>query len=105
MEHWRVAHPFICRESKRMDWDSVLQPSQSAWRTLGFVFWVGSLAALSWKFGFVIPYTYTMFNYLKDGPPGKAVVPPVDIHLLAIGYFLVITGISYVLYVTKKEKG
>jgi lantibiotic transport system permease protein len=72
---------------------------------LGFVFWVGSLAALPWKYGFVVPYTYGMYNYLKYGAPGKAAIPLVDIHIMAIGYFLVFTVVSYVLYVTKNEKG
>lgn len=73
---------------------------------LGFVFWIGSLAALTWHYGYVIPYTYTMYNYLKmGGVQSKAVLPTVDIHMLALGYFVVITVISYVLYLTKEEKG
>jgi hypothetical protein len=72
---------------------------------LGFVFWVGSLAARSWKFGWIIPYTYPMFNYQKTGVVTKAVVPDANIHLMAIGYFVAFTVASYVLYVTKPEKG
>jgi len=72
---------------------------------LGFVFWVGALASLSWKFGYVIPYTYPMYNYLKAGVKTNAVQPDANIHVLAIGYFVVITAVSYVLYLTKKEKG
>jgi hypothetical protein len=72
---------------------------------MGFVFWVGALASLSWKFGYVIPYTYPMYNYLKAGVETKAVIPDVNIHVLAVMYFGVITAVSYVLYVTKKEKG
>lgn len=72
---------------------------------LGFVFWVGALASLSWKFGYFIPYTYPMYNYLKAGVETKAAIPDVNIHLFALGYFVVITAVSYVLYVTKREKG
>lgn len=72
---------------------------------IGFMFWIGALSSLSWSYGYVIPYTYCMFNYLKDGAGGKAVIPSVDIHWLAIGYFVAITIVSYVLYITKKEKG
>ncbi|MEO8574688.1 MAG: ABC transporter permease [Pyrinomonadaceae bacterium] len=72
---------------------------------LGFVFWVGALAALSWKFGYIIPYTYPMYNYLKAGVETKAAVPDFNIHILATGYFVAITAVSYVLYLTKKEKG
>src|SRR5688500_11790220 len=64
---------------------------------LGFVFWVGALAALTWKFGYVVPYTYPMYNYLKAGVQTKAILPDVNIHLFAIGYFIVITAVSYVL--------
>ena len=70
----------------------------------GFIFWVGSLSALSWKYGYIIPYTYSMYNYLKDAP-AKVAVPALNIYYLAIGYFVVITVTSYVLYITKKEKG
>lgn len=72
---------------------------------LGFLFWIGALSALSWKYGYVIPYTYGMFNYLKDAAQTRAVVPDVNIHLLALAYFAVITVISYVLYITRKENG
>jgi lantibiotic transport system permease protein len=72
---------------------------------LGFLFWIGALSALTWKYGFVIPYTYGMYNYLKDRPGGKVVMPAADIHSLAIGFFVVIILVSYVLYITKKEKG
>jgi hypothetical protein len=72
---------------------------------LGFVFWVGSLAALSWSYGYVIPYTYPMYNYLASGVQTKAVMPTVNIHWLAFGYFVVITVVSYVMYVWKREKG
>lgn len=72
---------------------------------LGFVFWVGALAALTWQFGYVIPYTYPMYSYLSSGVQTKAVLPTLNIHWLAFGYFVVITVVSYVMYVTKREKG
>jgi hypothetical protein len=72
---------------------------------LGFVFWVGALAALTWQYGYLIPYTYPMYNYLASGVQTKAILPAVNIHLFASGYFVVITAVSYVMYLTKKEKG
>ena len=72
---------------------------------LGFVFWVGSLAALTWQYGYVIPYTYPMYNYLASGVQTKAILPTINIHWLAIGYFVLITVVSYVMYLTRKEKG
>ncbi len=72
---------------------------------VGFILWVGAIASLSWKFGYIIPYTYCMFNYLKNSTNGKTAIPPLNIHYLAIGYFIVFTIVSYLLYITKKEKG
>lgn len=72
---------------------------------VGFILWVGALASLSWKFGYIIPYTYCTYNYLKDSTGGKVVIPAMNIHYLAIGYFVVFIIVSYILYITKKEKG
>lgn len=71
----------------------------------GFILWVGALAALSWEYSYVVPYTYCMYTYLSSGVVNKAVIPTVNIHLIAIGYFVLITIVSYVLYVSKAEKG
>ena len=72
---------------------------------VGFMVWVGALASLSWKFGFVVPYTYPMLTYLKDNGSGKAVIPAVNVHLWAAGYFIVFTSAGLVLFLTKREKG
>lgn len=72
---------------------------------IGFILWVGALASLSWRFGYTIPYTYCMYNHLKNSPGGKAAIPAFNIHYLAIGYFVLFTAVSYILYITKKEKG
>ncbi|HKP68722.1 MAG TPA: ABC transporter permease, partial [Pyrinomonadaceae bacterium] len=72
---------------------------------LGFLFWAGSLGALSWKFGYLIPYTYTMFNYLKDATQTRAVLPDVNIHVMAILFFVVFTIAGYLLFLNKREKG
>jgi lantibiotic transport system permease protein len=72
---------------------------------LGLMTWVGALASLSWKFGFAIPYTYPMLNFLKNDGGRKVVIPPVNIHVWATGYFLFFTIIGFCLFVTKREKG
>jgi hypothetical protein len=71
----------------------------------GFLGWVAALAALSWKLGYVVPYTYSMLNYLKDSPTGRTIVPPFDFHWLAIGNFVLFTIGGYWLFVTKAQKG
>jgi hypothetical protein len=72
---------------------------------LGFIFWIAAIGSLSWKYSYLIPYTYCMFNYLKGQTGGRAVTPALNIHWLAVGYFFVFTILSYILYITKKEKG
>ena len=72
---------------------------------VGFLAWVGALAALPWKFGYVIPYTYCMLNYLKDAPKGKALIPDANIHLLALGYFAFFALLGFGLFATRPEKG
>jgi hypothetical protein len=71
----------------------------------GFVIWVGALAALSWKFSYVVPYTYCMINYLKAKPGGKIAIPDLNFHAVAVGYFLLFTIAGYGLFALKKEKG
>ena len=72
---------------------------------VGFMVWVGALASLSWKFGFAVPYTYPMLTYLKDNGGGKAVIPPVNFHLWAAGYFLLFLFAGFILFLTRREKG
>lgn len=72
---------------------------------LGFMTWVGALAAVSWRLGAVVPYTYTMLNYLRDVPKTRAVVPMFNIHLIAASYFVLFTLLGYFLFVTNKQKG
>ena len=45
-----------------------------------------------------------MFTYLQGGVVNKAVIPTINIHLLACVYFVGITLVSYLLYMTKKER-
>jgi hypothetical protein len=70
----------------------------------GFLLWVVAIASLRWKYGFTIPYTYGMYNFLKDAGE-RSIVAPVDIYLMAIGYFILFLMAAYLLYLTNKEKG
>jgi hypothetical protein len=68
----------------------------------GFMFWVLTIGTLPWKWSFLLPYSYTTFNFLKDETVTRAIRPPVDIHLLALGYFAVFTLVGYVLFVRRR---
>lgn len=72
----------------------------------GFLIWVGTLAALSWKFGYIVPYSYTMLDYLKDDSTGRAIpVPAFDLHWMALGYFALFIATGYGLFSAKTQKG
>lgn len=68
----------------------------------GFMFWVLTLGMLSWKWAYVFPYSYTMFNFLKDTTVTRAIKPPVDFHLLALVYFVLFSTVGYVLFVRRR---
>jgi hypothetical protein len=68
----------------------------------GFALWILSVSVLSWKYGYLFPYTYCGLNYLKALGKYHGMI---NIHLMATGYFFVFTVAGYVLYIIKKEKG
>jgi hypothetical protein len=72
---------------------------------VGFLAWVAALAALASKFGAWIPYAYTMLDYLKGDPHGKAAVPAFDIHIAAALWCAAALAAGYFAFATKCEKG
>jgi len=68
----------------------------------GIALWILSIAVLNWQYGYVVPYTYCSLSYMKN--VGK-LKNDINIHLWALGYFIVLSILSYVLYINKKEKG
>lgn len=72
----------------------------------GFVIWFLGIGMLSWEYSYLFPYVHSTIDFLiGSGQFGNRKIPPVNIQLLAVIYFVVITTVSYVLYLTKKEKG
>jgi len=72
---------------------------------IGFMAWVGALAALSWQHANLVPYAYTMLDYIKDNPAARAIAPASGMHAFAIGWFVVFTAAGYVSFATKPHKG
>ncbi|HUR79680.1 MAG TPA: ABC transporter permease [Thermoanaerobaculia bacterium] len=72
---------------------------------VGFMAWVGALAAVSSKVAIWWPYGYTIIHYIKDKPKGAHFAAHPELPWLAAGFFLLITMVSYALFVSKSEKG
>lgn len=71
----------------------------------GFMAWVGALAALSWKFGYLIPYSYSMMRYLNLAPKGRVPPAPVSLDWLAAAYAIGFAVLGYGLFVRRDVKG
>jgi hypothetical protein len=63
----------------------------------GLGLYVASMVAAHWRYGYVVPYTYPVFENV-----GKA--SRVDFHWWAAGYAVVFGVVGYILYITKKER-
>jgi lantibiotic transport system permease protein len=68
----------------------------------GLVILMSSLIGLNWKYVYILPYSYCglNFNSVASNTPPKH-----SIYLYSIEFFLLFMLISYILYLTKKEKG
>jgi hypothetical protein len=68
----------------------------------GLAFFVGSIIAISWKYAFIIPYTYCSLTFMNSqGRFSKSV----SLHVLAVAWFILFIAAAYILYITKKQKG
>ncbi|HEX7151586.1 MAG TPA: ABC transporter permease [Thermoanaerobaculia bacterium] len=72
---------------------------------IGFMAWVGALAAVSSKFAVWWPYGYTIVHYLRGTPKGAHFAAYAQLPWLAAGSFVLLTAISYGMFVTRKERG
>jgi lantibiotic transport system permease protein len=72
---------------------------------IGFLAWVGALAAVSSKIAIWWPYGYTIVHYLRDKPKGAHLAAYAHLHWLALGFFVLLTLVSFAMFVTKNEKG
>jgi hypothetical protein len=72
---------------------------------VGLIVWVLSIGMLSWDYSFLIPYAYCSLDFVSQ--PGQKFPRefPVNLQILAFGYFLIFIFVGYILYLTKKEKG
>jgi len=69
---------------------------------VGMALYVASLIALRWEYGYLVPYIYGALNFKeKDLLHGYHI----NIHLIALGYFVGLNILSFILYILKKERG
>ncbi len=66
---------------------------------------VASLTAVEWQYGYYIPYTYCPLNFFLLRSTETTIDKSVNIHAWAVGYFVLFTIASYILYLNQKEKG
>jgi len=68
----------------------------------GLAFTIGGLIALSWKYIYMIPSSYTALYFLqtKDNT-----VPAHNLQSWSLFYFILFVLLGYWLYISKKEKG
>jgi hypothetical protein len=72
---------------------------------IGFLLWVGSIAAISSRWGVLSPYSHTMLEYLQHQPDNTLPSPMLDPSSLAMGYALLFTAVGFVLFATRRQKG
>lgn len=73
--------------------------------SVGLGLLLASLIAAEWQYGYTLPYTYCLFNFLAMIKASNPLNQGVYMHLWALGYFILFTVLSYLLYIFQKEKG
>jgi hypothetical protein len=70
----------------------------------GLAMYVTSMIGISWKYGYILPYAYCALNlnFMKNK---AAINAATNIHIWALGYFIVFSVLSYFFYISKREKG
>jgi len=68
----------------------------------GLALTVGGLIALSWKYIYMIPSSYTALYFLQTKDNAT---PAHNLQLWSLFYFVLFTLLGYWLYLSKKEKG
>ena len=79
-----------------MRWKNFLIPLGT-----GLGFYVASMVAVHWRYGYTIPYTYCAYESFGS----RALKKGIDIHWWAAGYFLLLLVVAYIVYIRRKEKG
>jgi lantibiotic transport system permease protein len=71
---------------------------------LGTLMWVLSLGTLSWKYAYLLPYGYTVMDYLGSSQRTNVATPVIGLLPYALGYFALFTAVGLGMYLTKHDK-
>lgn len=73
---------------------------------VGMALWIGALGFLNSAYNYVVPYALGGVDYLIDiGQLPADRYPPVNTQTIALGCFMTFALVSYILYITKKDRG
>jgi hypothetical protein len=71
---------------------------------IGFLAWVGALAALSWPPVRFLPYAYPMLDYLKEQPGARAVTVVAHLPVYALAWFVILAAVGYGIFVGRSSR-
>lgn len=71
---------------------------------VGFAIWALGIGMTSWEYSYAFPFNQAVIDFLKSSGNLKREIN-VNLQLVAVCYFVGITITSYILYLTKNEKG
>ncbi len=71
----------------------------------GFALWILALGALPWEYNYVIPYAYLAIDYTTTVQSRVSHALPASTQALAAAWFVVFTGVAYVVYAARGDKG
>jgi lantibiotic transport system permease protein len=71
---------------------------------IGMALWILSVGTMGWTYNYVVPYSYAGIDYLMVEYARKQAIP-VRPGVIAAACFLVFTGVGYVVYAWKADKG
>ena len=67
---------------------------------IGFGLYVLSMIALSWEYGYTIPYIYCSLVFL-----GRHATGPLPVSVLATGYFIIFIAAGFLMFRFRRQKG
>ena len=71
---------------------------------IGMALWILSIGTMSWRYRYLVPYSYAGIDYLQV-EYHRQMAMPASPPAIAGGCFLVFTIIGYALYVSRRDKG